>query len=130
MKFAFPNQGVGRFTKLGFPVPHFTATADAWLEIVGGTLLLAGFLTRLIAVPFIIEMLVAMASTKIPLYLGTSPLPLPPPSPPPPPPPYPSAKGRLLKSPSIAEPGVILGDVRVRSVHKIGYGHDRDGATA
>jgi len=78
MKFAFPNQGVGRFTKLGFPAPHFTATADAWLEIVGGTLLLAGFLTRLIAVPFIIEMLVAMASTKIPLYLGTSPLPLPP----------------------------------------------------
>jgi putative oxidoreductase len=78
MKFVFPNQGVGRFTKLGFPAPHFTATADAWLEIVGGSLLLAGFLTRLIAVPFIIEMLVAMASTKIPLYLGTSPLPLPP----------------------------------------------------
>ena len=78
MKFAFPNQGVGRFTKLGFPAPHFTATADAWLEIIGGTLLLAGFLTRLIAVPFIIEMLVAIASTKSPLYLGTSPLPLPP----------------------------------------------------
>src|SRR5216684_6022886 len=78
MKFVFANQGVGRFTKLGFPAPHFTATADGWLEIIGGTLLLAGFLTRLIAVPFIIEMLVAMASTKIPLYLGTSPLPLPP----------------------------------------------------
>ena len=78
MKFAFPNQGVGRFTKLGFPAPHFTATADAWLEIIGGALLLAGFLTRPIAVPFIIEMLVAMASTKIPMYLGTSPLPLPP----------------------------------------------------
>jgi len=78
MKFVFPNQGVGRFTKLGFPAPHFTATADAWLEIIGGSLLLAGFLTRLIAVPFIIEMLVAMASTKIPMYLGTSPLPLPP----------------------------------------------------
>jgi uncharacterized membrane protein YphA (DoxX/SURF4 family) len=40
--------------------------------------LLSGFWTRLIALPFIIEMLVAMASTKIPLYLGTSPLPLPP----------------------------------------------------
>jgi putative oxidoreductase len=78
MKFAFPNQGVGRFTKLGFPAPHFTATADGWLEIIGGALLLTGFLTRFIAVPFIIEMLVAMASTKIPLYLGTSPLPLPP----------------------------------------------------
>jgi len=35
-------------------------------------------LTRLIAIPFIIEMLVAMLTTKISLYLGTSPLPLPP----------------------------------------------------
>lgn len=78
LKFVYPNQGVGRFTKLGFPAPHFTATADGWLEIIGGILLLTGLLTRLIAVPFIIEMLVAMASTKIPMYLGTSPLPLPP----------------------------------------------------
>ena len=39
---------------------------------------MAGLLTRLVSVPFIIEMLVAMLSTKIPLYLGTSPLPLPP----------------------------------------------------
>src|SRR3954467_6078543 len=78
MKFVFANQGVGRFTKLGFPAPHFTATADAWLEIIGGLLLITGFLTRAIAIPFIIEMIVAMASTKIPMYLGTSPLPLPP----------------------------------------------------
>ena len=78
MKFVFPNQGVGRFTKLGFLFPHLTATADGWFEIIGGLLLLSGLLTRLIAVPFIIEMIVAMASTKIPLYLGTSPLPLPP----------------------------------------------------
>ena len=78
LKFVYPNQGVGRFTKLGFPAPHFTATADGWFEIIGGMLLLTGLMTRLIAVPFIIEMVVAMASTKIPLYLGTSPLPLPP----------------------------------------------------
>src|SRR5689334_23899241 len=78
MKFVFPNQGVGRFTKLGFPLPHFTATADGWFEIIGGLLLLTGLLTRLVALPFIIEMFVAIASTKIPLYLGTSPLPLPP----------------------------------------------------
>ena len=78
MKFVFANQGVGRFTKLGFPAPHFTATADAWLEIIGGILLIAGWLTRVIAIPFIIEMLVAMASTKITMFLGTSPLPLPP----------------------------------------------------
>jgi len=78
LKFVYTNQGVGRFTKLGFPAPLFTATADGWLEIIGGTLLITGLMTRLIAVPFIIEMMVAMLSTKIPLYLGTSPLPLPP----------------------------------------------------
>jgi putative oxidoreductase len=37
-----------------------------------------GLLTRPVALLFVIEMLVAMASTKIPMYLGTSPLPLPP----------------------------------------------------
>ena len=78
MKFVFPNQGLGRFTKLGFPAPHFTATAAGWFEIIGGLMLLTGLLTRLVAVPFIIEMIVAMLSTKITLYLGTSPLPLPP----------------------------------------------------
>jgi putative oxidoreductase len=78
LKFVYTNQGVGRFTRLGFPAPHFTAVADGWFEIIGGMLLLSGLMTRLIAVPFIIEMLVAIASTKIPLYLGTSPLPLPP----------------------------------------------------
>lgn len=78
MKFVYPNQGVGRFTKLGFPAPHFTAVADGWLEIAGGLLLLTGLLTRAFAVPFIIEMLVAIASTKIPMFLGTYPLPLPP----------------------------------------------------
>jgi putative oxidoreductase len=41
-------------------------------------LLLTGLMTRLIAIPFIGEMIVAILSTKISLYLGTSPLPLPP----------------------------------------------------
>jgi hypothetical protein len=36
---------------------------------------MAGLLTRWIAIPFVIEMIVAMLSTKISLYLGTSPLP-------------------------------------------------------
>ena len=78
LKFVYANQGVGRFTKLGFPFPQATANFDGVLEIVGGILLITGFLTRLISIPFIIEMIVAMLSTKIPLYLGTSPLPLPP----------------------------------------------------
>jgi len=78
LKFVYTNQGVGRFTKLGFPFPHFTATFVGGLEIVGGVLLLAGLFSRLIAVPFIIEMIVAILSTKVALYFGTSPLPLPP----------------------------------------------------
>jgi putative oxidoreductase len=59
------------------PVPHFTADFVACLEIVGGVLVLSGLMTRLIAIPFIFEMIVAMLSTKITLYLSTYPLPLP-----------------------------------------------------
>jgi uncharacterized membrane protein YphA (DoxX/SURF4 family) len=78
LKFVFANQGVGRFTKLGFPMPALTASFVGGLEIVGGLLLIAGLLTRVAAIPFVIEMLVAILSTKVALYLGTSPLPLPP----------------------------------------------------
>jgi len=78
LKFVYANQGVGRFTKLGMPFPHMTANFVGGLEIVGGLLLLSGLMTRLIAIPFIVEMIVAILSTKISLYLGTSPLPLPP----------------------------------------------------
>ena len=78
LKFVYTNQGVGRFTKLGIPFPGPTAHFIAILEIVGGLLLIAGFLTRVIAVPFVAEMIVAILSTKISLFLGTSPLPLPP----------------------------------------------------
>jgi uncharacterized membrane protein YphA (DoxX/SURF4 family) len=78
LKFVYVNQGIGRFTKLGFSAPGPTAHFVAILEIAGGLLLMSGFLTRLIAIPFVIEMMVAMLTTKVALYLGTSPLPLPP----------------------------------------------------
>ncbi|HEX3819751.1 MAG TPA: DoxX family protein [Candidatus Sulfotelmatobacter sp.] len=78
LKFVYTNQGVGRFTKLGIPYPHVTADFVAYLEIIGGLLVLSGFMTRLISIPFIGEMIVAILSTKISLYLGTSPLPFPP----------------------------------------------------
>ncbi|HZS42128.1 MAG TPA: DoxX family protein [Polyangia bacterium] len=78
LKFTYANQGVGRFTKLGFPAPELTASFVGSLEIVGGVLLLLGLMTRLMAIPFVVEMIVAMLSTKIALYLGTSPLPKPP----------------------------------------------------
>ena len=78
LKFVYANQGVGRFTKLGMPIPHLTADFVGCLEIVGGLLLLCGLMTRVIAIPLIIEMIVAILSTKISLFLGTYPLPLPP----------------------------------------------------
>ncbi len=81
MKFLFPSLGVGRFTALGFPLPHATASFVGVLEIFGGALLVAGLVTRLVAIPFVIEMVVAILSTKVALFLGTSPLP-PPPVPP------------------------------------------------
>jgi uncharacterized membrane protein YphA (DoxX/SURF4 family) len=78
LKFVYANQGVGRFTKLGLPFPALTADFVAVLEIAGGVLLLLGLATRLISIPLMIEMVVAVLSTKISLFLGTSPLPLPP----------------------------------------------------
>jgi len=78
LKFVYANQGVGRFTKLGFPFPAEMAHFIAVAEITGGLLLLFGLLTRPVAIFFIGEMIVAILSTKVSLYLGTSPLPLPP----------------------------------------------------
>jgi uncharacterized membrane protein YphA (DoxX/SURF4 family) len=78
LKFAYANQGVGRFAKLGMPVPGVLAPAVAVLEICGGLVLTAGLWTRFLSIPFIVEMIVAILSTKISLFLGTSPLPLPP----------------------------------------------------
>src|SRR5215470_8772594 len=69
LKFVYANQGVGRFTKLGIPFPHFTATAIGGLEIFGGLLLLAGLTTRLIAIPFIAEMIVAILPQRFPCIL-------------------------------------------------------------
>jgi len=78
LKFVYTNQGIGRFTKLGFPFPVATANFIGVLEIVGGLFLLAGLLSRYTAFTFVIEMIVAILTTKVALFLGTSPLPLPP----------------------------------------------------
>lgn len=78
LKFVYVNQGVGRFTKLGFPFPETTAHFIAVGEIIGGLLLLFGLFTRAVAFYFVVQMIIAVLTTKISLYLGTSPLPLPP----------------------------------------------------
>jgi len=77
LKFLYAAQGVGRFTKLGFPLPETTAHIIATGEIIGGLFLLFGLFTRFVSIYFIIQMMVAVLSTKITLYSGTSPLPMP-----------------------------------------------------
>lgn len=72
-KFLDPaSLGAGRFAKIGIPWPEVSGPFVGVVEIVGGALLLAGFATRLAAVPLIIDMGVAIVSTKIPILLGHS----------------------------------------------------------
>jgi len=67
-KFLLPSElGVGRFVKIGIPLPEVMAPFVGVVEIVGGTLLLVGLLTRLATIPLIVNMLVAIGTTKIPI---------------------------------------------------------------
>jgi uncharacterized membrane protein YphA (DoxX/SURF4 family) len=70
-KFLFPAEvGAGRFAKIGIPSPDVMGPFVGVVETVCGALILLGFLTRLAAIPLIIDMLVAIVSTKIPILLG------------------------------------------------------------
>jgi putative oxidoreductase len=65
-KFLFPDAlGVGRFVKIGIPWPQGMAPFVAVVEIVCGSLLLIGLMTRLAAIPLLIDICVALYSTKI-----------------------------------------------------------------
>ena len=70
-KFLFPDAlGVGRFVKIGIPYPDVMAPFVGVFEITCGSLLILGLLTRLAAIPMIINISVAILSTKIPMLLG------------------------------------------------------------
>src|SRR6266403_1214858 len=65
-KFLFPDAlGVGRFVKIGIPWPQVMAPFVGVVEIVCGTLLLVGLMTRLASIPLLIDICVALYSTKI-----------------------------------------------------------------
>jgi putative oxidoreductase len=67
-KFLYPGAlGVGRFVEIGIPAPAVMAPFVGFVEIACGLLLILGLLTRLVAIPLIIDMLVAIATTKIPI---------------------------------------------------------------
>jgi uncharacterized membrane protein YphA (DoxX/SURF4 family) len=62
--------GVGRFASIGIPVPHFTAPFVGLVEMVCGALVIVGLFTRLAAIPLLIDISMAILSTKIPILLG------------------------------------------------------------
>lgn len=69
-KFILPEVvGTGRFTKIGFEHPEFWAYFTAYFEISCGIFILLGFLTRIMAIPPLIIMIVAFATTKYPILI-------------------------------------------------------------
>jgi putative oxidoreductase len=70
-KLAFPDiLGAGRFVHIGIPYPEVMGPFVGVVEIVCGSLIILGLLTRLAAIPLIIIMVVALISTKLPILLG------------------------------------------------------------
>ncbi|MBZ5687574.1 MAG: DoxX family protein [Acidobacteriia bacterium] len=69
-KFLFPAAlGAGRFVKIGIPAPQFFGPFVGVTEVVCGTLLIVGLFTNLAVWPLLIDILVAIATTKIPMLL-------------------------------------------------------------
>ena len=70
-KLVFPDiLGAGRFANIGIPYPELMGPFVGAVEIVCGALIIIGLFTRLAALSLIIVMIVAIASTKIPILLG------------------------------------------------------------
>jgi putative oxidoreductase len=70
-KFLYPEDlAAGRFTKIGIPSPEIMGPLVGGCEVVCGALLIVGFLTRLAAMVLLIDISVAIVSTKIPVLLG------------------------------------------------------------
>jgi putative oxidoreductase len=71
-KFLSPTEvGAGRFARIGLPAPEVLGPFVGGVEIVCGALVLLGLVTRFAAVPLVIDMLVAMATTKLPILLSS-----------------------------------------------------------
>jgi putative oxidoreductase len=70
-KFAYPDLlGAGRFAKIGIPSPEIMGPFVGAVEIICGSLIIIGLLTRLAAAPLVIIMIVAIISTKLPVLVG------------------------------------------------------------
>ena len=64
--FVYGFAGVtGAFTQMGVPFPGVTGPFIALLEFFGGMALVIGFLTRLVALGFVFDMLVAILLVQL-----------------------------------------------------------------
>jgi putative oxidoreductase len=69
-KFMFPTEwGIGRFEKIGIIYPHLSAPFVGVVETVCGLLLVFGLFTRPAALLLLIDISVAILTTKVPLAL-------------------------------------------------------------
>lgn len=65
-KFLFRGiRGGGRFEKIGLPAPEFLGYFVGSFEVLCGVLVLFGLITRFAAIPLLVIMLVAIATTKL-----------------------------------------------------------------
>jgi putative oxidoreductase len=70
-KLTYPDiLGAGRFAKIGIPFPEIMGPFVGAVEIICGSLIIIGLLTRLAAVPLVIIMIVAFVTTKLPILFG------------------------------------------------------------
>ncbi len=70
-KFVYPAElGAGRFARIGIPWPEVMGPFVGVAEIVCGLLILVGVLTRLAAAVMLVNISVALLSTKLPILLG------------------------------------------------------------
>lgn len=69
-KFLFPHElGIGRFIKIGIPYPAILAPFVGFTEVTCGILILIGLFTEVASIPLIIDMLVAIYTTKLPILI-------------------------------------------------------------
>ena len=70
-KFLYPaDLGAGRFAKIGIPMPEIMGPFVGGVEVLCGALVILGLLTRLASILLLIDIGVAIVSTKIPILLG------------------------------------------------------------
>jgi putative oxidoreductase len=66
LKYTDPKMGVNRFANIGLPHPYFTAHFVGTFEIICGSLVLVGLVTRFAAMPLLVVICTAIVTTKVP----------------------------------------------------------------